>query len=86
MKKEILPKYLDLTDLALIATLRYFGITEENIDRSNPSKIRFVFWVTEGVNKIIKDYYAGKLAVEPQAFFLHLKAVKGRIYSQEISC
>ena len=76
-------KYVNLNDLSLVATLRYFKINEENVDRSS-DRVYFIFWATEDVNEIIKKYYAGELMVEPSAFSLHLKAVKGRIYSQGI--
>jgi len=84
MEKEKLSEYVNLNDLSLIATLRYFAITEESVDRSNLGRVVFVFCVIEEVNKIIKQYYAGELLVEPSAFSLHLKAVKGRIYSQGV--
>lgn len=85
MDIEILPeeKYINLSDLSLIAALRYFGVRENAVDRNNPSKICFVFEKTGSVNELIRKFYAQELAVEPQVYFLHLKSVKNRIYSQE---
>lgn len=84
MKKENLPEYKNFSDLSLITTLRYFGIREESIGRDEQGKTYFNFFINKETEETIKKYYSGKLVVEPQAFFLHLKAVKGRIYSQEI--
>ena len=71
----------ETSDLALITTLSlYFPI--ESVARDNTKKVLFVFSRTQELDDLMGKYWAGKLRVEPQAFFNQIKIIKTRIYGQ----
>ena len=74
--------YVESSDLPLCATIRYFGYQIEAINRENPAKAIFLFKRDENLNKLIQQYWAHQLLVEPVAFFNCLKECKSRIYQQ----
>lgn len=72
--------YLEFTDQSIITTLYHMGIKIDSIDRTNPKKVTFIFKNSKKAIQIIKDFYKGKLQVEPSLFLDDLKKIKSRIY------
>ncbi len=74
--------YKTTTDLALAAAI-YLFYPLETIDRQNPRKSQFIFKQNKGLDKLIENYWRGKLKVEPQAYFNALRVIKARLYGEE---
>jgi len=70
------------SDLPLVATLQLNGYQIDSLDRSNPSRVVFVIERNGTLDKLLQDYWARKLRVEPLGFFESLKSLKTRIYQQ----
>lgn len=83
MKKENIKQieYFNTPDLSLTTALSlWFPICE--INRDNPHKVTFQFKKTNKLAKTIELFWQGKLMVDPQKYFLQLKTIKSRIYSE----
>lgn len=76
-----LSNHYSISDLALATTISLF-FPIEAIDRQNPNKVQFLFKRNRNLTKLIKNYWQGKLRIEPQNYFNQLKAIKSRIYSE----
>jgi len=70
------------SDLALVACLA-ISVPIEEIDRTDPKRAVFVFQDTDGVTELVGRYWAGKVRVEPRAYFEKLREIKSRIYSEQ---
>jgi hypothetical protein len=82
MKKIIQHEDYYLTsDLALTTTLSIF-FPIEAIDKKNPYKAQFSFKQSKDLERIIKNYWDGKLKIEPKMFFNQLKIIKSRLYGE----
>lgn len=76
--------FFKTSDLALCATLCYFGYVVEGIDKSpNISKVEFIVKRDEKLDDLIKSFWSHQLTVEPVAFFNFIREVKNRIYAKE---
>jgi hypothetical protein len=51
------------------------------IDKANSSRCEFVVEKTNSTDKILKDFYAGILKVEPKKLNFIQRELKGRIYN-----
>ena len=73
--------YYKISDLALATALSlYFSI--KKIEAITPRQARFVFQKSKQLDKLVRDYWQGKVKVEPQTYFNKLKNVKSRLYSE----
>lgn len=70
------------SDLALAITLSLWEPIC-SVNKSNPRRAIFFFNRTKKLDDLIKNYWDGKLNVEPQSFFHRLKLTKTRIYETE---
>lgn len=71
--------YIFSSDLALVATLSlWYPI--DSIDKSDPSKLVFMFRREDLIDKTIESFWKKELMVEPLTFFNQLKIIKTRIY------
>jgi len=71
--------YFTSSDLALVTTLSlWFPI--DSINKTDPTKIIFLFKREDGVDKTIESFWKKELLVEPLTFFNQLKIIKTRIY------
>lgn len=69
-------------DMAITAALcLYFPI--ERIEKLNHRRSYFLFKRSKRLDNLVSDYWAGKLKVDPQAYFNQLKNIKTRLYSQD---
>lgn len=74
--------YFKTTDISLASTAYHFGGKIEDIDKTNPSRVIFVFKRTKELDALIQGFWAHSLLVEPLAFFNSLKELKTRIYQR----
>lgn len=80
MKKDIDLNEYKTSDLALATAISLFHPLQ-SIDRQNPTKSLFIFRKNKSLDKVINNYWEGKLKVEPKSYFNQLKTLKSRIYS-----
>lgn len=70
-------------DLCLATTLSLW-IPIENLDKTRGSKkVLFIFKDSDELQKLLKDYWSGRIQTEPKRFFGQLKILKGMIHSNE---
>jgi len=74
-------EYFKSSDLALCATLCYFGYSIESIDKTNPAKSLFLIKRDDKLDDLIKGFWSHQLKVEPSAFFNCIKELKNRIFN-----
>ncbi len=74
-----------LSDLPLCASLATFGIFPVFIapQDENSRRWEFSYPPSKEMGGIITQYWNRALAVEPQAFALNLKLLKGRLYDAQ---
>lgn len=69
-------------DLGLAAALVATGNAVDTLDRSNPSRVQFVFKQTNQLDEMIQAYWANTpIDLAPQVYFNALKGLKNQIYS-----
>jgi hypothetical protein len=73
--------YFQNSDLALCATLCYFGYQIEATERVNPYKVTFLFKRDKKLNNLVKKYWNHQLNVDPMVFFNCIKELKARIHA-----
>ena len=72
--------FFESSDLSLVSTLYYFGVAIEAIDRSDPSRAKFVFPRSKELDTLVQSFWAKALQVEPQGWFSSLREIKTRLY------
>lgn len=76
------PEHLYSTyDLGLASALVSEGFELLEMDKSNLKKVAFCFSKTNKLEKIINDYWLGRLFVDARTIFENQKMLKNRIYS-----
>lgn len=75
-------QYFETTDLGLGTTIVTLGFTLDSLDRSNPSRVRFIFRKQDGLDEAVRAYWQKELSVEPLSYFNNIKLMKNRIYSR----
>lgn len=73
--------FMFLFDLGASVSLVTAGAELVSLEKTNPRKALFIFHRTPKNEKIVEDYWAGRLEVGARAFFDNLKATKNRLYS-----
>jgi len=71
------------SDLPLATTLLYFDFVLSSLDKTDSKRVIFIFQKTSKLEKVIDDYWKGKIEVEPQKIFQIQKGLKTRLYSEE---
>tara|TARA_Y100000310_G_C20229723_1_gene599649 strand:- start:38 stop:280 length:243 start_codon:yes stop_codon:yes gene_type:complete len=74
----------ETNDLNLTATLCCLGYGIAHLDRSNAKRV--VFFISgdqKAIQKDVERYWNGELKLSPSQLFLHQKALKQRLYSNE---
>lgn len=72
--------FFGTTDINLHATLRYYGYHTEAIDKNDTSRAVFYTKRDSALDRLIQQYFAHELLVEPLAFTTILKEIKTRLY------
>lgn len=70
-------------DLSLASSLLTLGYEIWNLDKTNPQKAQFIFQRSSGLDLAVKQYWDGKLRINPRLFFDNQKMLKNRLYSAE---
>lgn len=52
------------------------------LDKSNPSKVEFLFKREEGLDNLIESFWRRELKVDPLSYFTQLKILKSRLYEE----
>lgn len=68
------------SDLSLVSTLFYFGVRIEAIDKSEPSRAKFIFSRSKELDALVQGFWSKSLQIEPSAYFSSLREVKTRLY------
>ncbi|MEI7425207.1 MAG: DUF5659 domain-containing protein [Candidatus Staskawiczbacteria bacterium] len=74
--------YLETNDIALVTSICYSGGNIENIDKSDPSRAKFLIKRNNKIDKIVRKYWSQSLLVEPSVFLNNLKEVKIKLYGK----
>lgn len=72
----------ETSDLNLAAVIFCHGYTLAKIDRSDPSRYKFIFGHTGDIYVVVSDYWERVLKCEPQQLFEAVKALKARMYGE----
>ena len=76
--------FYEHSDLGVASALCSLGYSVVSLDRSNPRRVIFRFdGNKEELEAVVKNYWDGTLRLPPAALFLHQKALKQRIYSEQ---
>ena len=74
----------ETSDLNLSCVLLSLGYSLDSIDKSSPSKAKFLFVRGEGLDEAIQAFWARTLQLEPLSVLTNLKIIKNRLYSNEL--
>ena len=75
--------HFETTDMALAATISYFGSKVESIDKTDFSRAKFVFPRTKELDSLVQKFWSDSLAVSPSKYFSCLKNIKPRLYQTD---
>jgi len=81
IKKASEEKHYQTSDLLITSVLVYFSHTLSAIDKSNSSRCIFTIEKTGNTEKLLDDFYNGRLLIEPNKFQAIQKDIKRRIYN-----
>jgi hypothetical protein len=68
-------------DIGLAAALVTLGYNLWDVDRTNLKKSQFIFNRDEHIDKMINDYWDGKLTLPARSLLDNQKMLKNRLYS-----
>lgn len=71
-------------DIYLASTLLSLGHNVDFLNRKDRGKVGFCFSRVGALDEVIQRYWARDLLIEPQTLFASLKALKNRIYSDNL--
>lgn len=68
-------------DIGLSAALISLGYELKTVDKTNIKKSKFVFKRDEHIDKMINEFWSGKLLLPARTLIENIKMLKNRIYS-----
>lgn len=68
-------------DIGLAAALITLGYTLKEVDKTNLKKSKFIIGRDEHIDKMINEYWSGKLMLSARTLIENIKMLKNRIYS-----
>lgn len=75
-------KNIGISDLGLASLLATLNFELVELKRVDAKRINFLFAHSEGIEKVISDYWAGvEVSVPAQSLFLNQKTLKNRLYA-----
>jgi hypothetical protein len=74
----------ETSDLNLSCVLLSLGYSLDSIDKTSPSKAKFLFVRSDGLDDVIQAFWARALKLEPLSILTNLKILKNRLYSNEL--
>lgn len=72
--------HFQTSDFTLAISLVTVGFVLTNLDKSNPSKVQFIFDRNSALDNTIQAYWSKQLKLEPQIFSSNQKMLKTRLY------
>ena len=69
-------------DLGCAAAIIGAGYKLDSLDKENPRKVQFLFEKSDGLLKVVDNYWSDRLIVKARTFFDTIKMLKNRIYSE----
>lgn len=81
MSNMTLDSTFQTTDLPLAVTLSLF-FPLFSTDSRDRSRIIFIYKREDGLDTFLESYWAGKIRVEPRAYFEQIKFLKARLYER----
>jgi len=76
-----LKKDYKTTDLLTCSVLIYFDHILVNIDKTNPSRCKFVVKKMTNTDRVLEDFHKEDLRVEPKKFNSIQRTIKSRLYN-----
>ena len=70
------------SELALAATLLYFGFALDHLEPLEGQRLLLVFKRAERIDDIIQGFWADTLSASPKRYFYVLKELKSRIFAE----
>jgi len=77
----IMNKNFSTFDLGLATVLVTLGYELLELDKTNPSKVRFIFKGNKDIEQAMLDYWNDKVELPAQTLLNNQKMLKNRIYS-----
>jgi len=74
--------FFETTDLGLACVLVSLGFPVDCLDRSDPSRTKFLFQRDKNLDKAAQAFWAKTLKIEPQRILANLKMLKNRLYNE----
>ena len=69
-------------DLGCASAVVGAGYKLLSLCKDNPRKVQFIFNRSEGLLKVVDNYWADRLIVKARTYFDTIKMLKNRIYSE----
>jgi len=76
---NIFMQYFETSEFILGISLLTLGFSIETLDKTNPSRIQFVFKRTKELDQAIQFFWSNELRLEPKLFHYNQKNLKNRI-------
>jgi hypothetical protein len=73
-------RYFLTSEFCLASTLLCFGVILDSIQKTDSTKVIFVFKRNKDLNPIINNFWSRTLKIEPNAFWEATRFLKSRIY------
>ena len=65
-----------------LASALYLFYPLEDIDRTDPSRVIFIFKRGDGIDDLVNKFWKRELLVDPFGYFNSLKLLKARLYER----
>jgi len=73
---------IEVSDLGLASLLATLHFEMVGMERVNEKRINFIFAYSDGIEKVISDFWAGvEIPVPVQSLFFNQKTLKNRLYA-----
>lgn len=81
LKLDYNKEYFETSELSLAATLICFGYSLDSLNKTNPSKVIFIFKRDKNLDQIVQDFWGRKkVLVDPLSYSEATRYLKSRIY------
>lgn len=74
--------FFQTSEFGLVATLLCSDFYVDHVDDSNSSRVIFFFKQSDKLADTLKNYWEGKLRIEPKTYWNTLRELKGRIRNE----
>lgn len=74
--------FAKFSELALAATLIYFGYPLDHLEPLDSQRLNFCFLRQEGMDEVIQGFWADTISASPKRYFYILKELKSRVFDE----